>query len=424
MKTTSQFKGYIHITKKQHKELLEKMYYTLKDGTIINPIPGYYYASPDDVTVEEVAQQVVELTEEVNNKYEYLYNCIDANSYDIKNIQKIYANTYNNNTFSGNNTFTGENHFKDIVVEGNIIQQGETYETHAEKVFTKDDYIIMRDGAAAGLANDEYTGFQATKYDGENDVRLVFDNTGTARVGDVGNEQPLATRAETNELGHNAVMVWDAINYRMVSGGFLEEFQKTIDYNLATEAKTVSGAINELRTNVIVCSEQLSDVRDNILLIEEGINEIRTDHNNTKTYQYATTISIDKNNVNTYLEFSSMEALSIEVLRGRAGADVRNKIFDITPLLLQISNGEIGSYKKIIVNGVDTCPVKCVINKPATTVFSNAVEITFQNALGYAKIFPVRTTGSMNLAMTLVLNGDQQCFGEFDINGETSGFYC
>ncbi len=81
-------------------------------------------------------------------------------------------------------------------VSGSIYQQGEAYETHQEQVYTRQDEIITRDGAEAGLGANEYTGIRAKNYDGLHDGRLVFDREGIARVGDVGDEQPLATREE------------------------------------------------------------------------------------------------------------------------------------------------------------------------------------------------------------------------------------
>ena len=115
------------------------------------------------------------------------------------------------NSFSNNQTFNGS-----ITVNGNITQNGSAYETHAEKVFSKNDYITLRDGATGGLASGTYAGFEAKKYDGTNDGRLVFDSNGVARVGDIGDEQALATRAENPIDG--ATMVWDANSLKMVSG--------------------------------------------------------------------------------------------------------------------------------------------------------------------------------------------------------------
>ena len=102
-------------------------------------------------------------------------------------------------------------------VAGDIIQQGAAYETHAEKIYTTNDYIYMREGAVGGLASGSYAGFEIIKYDGTNDGRLVIDNTGTARVGDVGDEQPLLTRAETGSLTNGQSLIWDSANAKAVT---------------------------------------------------------------------------------------------------------------------------------------------------------------------------------------------------------------
>ena len=98
----------------------------------------------------------------------------------------------------------------DLHVNGNIIQQGETYETNVETLKVKDQLLVTRDGATVGMAADEVTGIKATMYDGENDGLLVFGADGVARVGDEGDTQPLATREETP----NGVAVWDDTNKR------------------------------------------------------------------------------------------------------------------------------------------------------------------------------------------------------------------
>ena len=107
----------------------------------------------------------------------------------------------------------------DIIANGDIIQNGSSYETHAEKVYTNDDYIVMRDGAVGALAADDYSGFQVKKYDGMNDGRLVIDRDGTARVGDVGDEQPLATRDESADLTDGHLVKWDAANLKLTDAG-------------------------------------------------------------------------------------------------------------------------------------------------------------------------------------------------------------
>ena len=115
-----------------------------------------------------------------------------------------------------------------LQVNGDIIQQGAAYEIHAEKVYTTNDYIYMRDGALAGLAAGDYAGFQVKLYDGVNDGRLVIDNTGTARVGDVGSEQPLLTREESANLNNGALLKWDAANLKAVDEGTVGSDTKPI----------------------------------------------------------------------------------------------------------------------------------------------------------------------------------------------------
>lgn len=114
---------------------------------------------------------------------------------------------------NGINPFVYTDNSGQLHIDGNIIQLGSSYETHAEQLYTTKDYIILREGATAGLTNGEYAGFMATLYDGINNGHLVFDNTGTARVGDVGNEQPLTTRIETPTNTH--IAIWDSTNYRL-----------------------------------------------------------------------------------------------------------------------------------------------------------------------------------------------------------------
>ena len=104
-----------------------------------------------------------------------------------------------------------------LTVNGDIIQNGAAYETHAEKVYTTNDYIVMRDGAVGGLAVGDYAGFQVEKYDGTNDGRLVIDRDGVARVGDVGDEQPLLTRSESTQLNNGDLLQWNDTDQKAVS---------------------------------------------------------------------------------------------------------------------------------------------------------------------------------------------------------------
>jgi len=112
----------------------------------------------------------------------------------------------------GTNPFVYTDNGGNLHVDGPIIQSGLNYEIHTEQVFSALDLIITRDGAVAGLGAGEYTGIQASLYDGANDGQLVFDNAGVARVGDVGSLQPIATREEAPTNGYFAK--WVSVNTR------------------------------------------------------------------------------------------------------------------------------------------------------------------------------------------------------------------
>ena len=104
----------------------------------------------------------------------------------------------------------------DMIIAGDLTVNGTYYTVHAEHVYTQDDYIILREGATTPLAAGSYAGFQVTKYDGTNDGRLVLDNAGVARVGDVGDEQPLLTRDEAADLTDGDILIWDGTNQKAI----------------------------------------------------------------------------------------------------------------------------------------------------------------------------------------------------------------
>lgn len=104
-----------------------------------------------------------------------------------------------------------------LEVDGDIIQNGAAYETHAEQVFSVNDYIVTRDGQITGLPSGDLSGFHVKKYNGVDDSRLGVDNTGTMRVGDVGSEQPLATRDEVADMTSGALVKWDGVNEKLIA---------------------------------------------------------------------------------------------------------------------------------------------------------------------------------------------------------------
>ena len=161
---------------------------------------------------------------------------VGTNEIIISGIAMYYDNT-DGNLVIDNDLLTIDL-ADDIVIAGDLTVNGTYYTVHAEHVYTEDDYIIMRDGALAGLGSGQYSGFQVKKYDGTNDGRLVIDNTGTARVGDVGDEQPLLTRAETGSLTNGQSLVWDSANSKAIT----QAIPSDISTALAGKQNTLSSS--------------------------------------------------------------------------------------------------------------------------------------------------------------------------------------
>ncbi|MDN5291818.1 MAG: hypothetical protein PWQ06_2057, partial [Anaerophaga sp.] len=59
----------------------------------------------------------------------------------LKSAADDFAKLSQDNVFQGN-----------VTIQGNIIQQGSAYETHAEQVYTTKDFIIQREGAVSAIA--------------------------------------------------------------------------------------------------------------------------------------------------------------------------------------------------------------------------------------------------------------------------------
>lgn len=104
-----------------------------------------------------------------------------------------------------------------LQVDGDIIQNGSAYDTHAEQVFTKNDLIVTRDEAVSALPAGQLSGIRVKKYNGADDLNLGVDMNGVMRVGDLGDEQPLATRDEASAMTSGALVKWDGVNKKMIA---------------------------------------------------------------------------------------------------------------------------------------------------------------------------------------------------------------
>ncbi len=157
-----------------------------------------------------------------------------------------YAKTNTNNNFSTAQTVNG-----DLTVNGNIIQTGKTYKTEVEEVTTKQSNITLREDAVGGMTAEEFAGLIALLYNGISSGRLGFKADGTAYVGDVGDEQPLLTRDEVENLQAGQVLVWDGTNLKAVGSS---EYAKTSQVPV-----NVSQLNND--NNYVKDSELINEVR-------------------------------------------------------------------------------------------------------------------------------------------------------------------
>ncbi|MEI6899974.1 MAG: hypothetical protein WCL00_08850, partial [Bacteroidota bacterium] len=98
--------------------------------------------------------------------------------------------------------------------------------------------------------SDSLNGFKACvkKYDGANDGLLVFDSGGTARVGDIGSEQPLTTRIETPT--NNYIAYWDSgntrIDFKQLTTSDVSGSEVTLTFNSG-----LTRSSNEIRNDLI-----------------------------------------------------------------------------------------------------------------------------------------------------------------------------
>ena len=136
----------------------------------------------------------------------------------------------------------------DLAVD-NIVIKGAGIESILENVVTPQNTITLRDGASVALLDTEYTGIVAEKYDGTNNGMLVFDNAGTAYVGDEGDLQPLATRDLHN---HGSLVMWDANKNTLVEATLGEGFEASTisaDKVILKDGITITNNFGNYRPN-------------------------------------------------------------------------------------------------------------------------------------------------------------------------------
>lgn len=221
----------------------------------------------DRIAADQTLQQNIDTEAEARTAADAtLQTSVDTNAGAITALQTAVAtkaddsrvlHTTGNESKSGNLILTGN-----LTINGNISQGGSQYITHAEQVQSTDDYIYLRYGATGGLTAGTYTGFEFVKYDGTNNGRLVVDNTGTARVGDVGSEQPLLTRAESASMTALALMYWDATKLRALtlaagtSGQVLQSNGSSLPSWRSVDSTPASGSTGLITSGAVYTADQ------------------------------------------------------------------------------------------------------------------------------------------------------------------------
>ena len=233
-------------------------------------------------------------------------------------------------TLGGNTTVQG-----DLTVSGDIYQQGTSYETHAEKLYTKKDMIITRDGAQSPLASGEMTGIKAEHYnlDGDDGV-LAFDSSGTARVGDEGDEQPLLTRDEETNLTNGQLLSWDSTNKKAV--GVTIDSTPTVSSNSPVSSDGVKSYVDNSIADLDVNS--VGGAGKYISEISESDGKISATETTMDTSPDASsTKAVTSAGIKTYVDTSIANALGAgyshnipRVDNGHLGKDITSYVSDGT----------------------------------------------------------------------------------------------
>lgn len=129
-------------------------------------------------------------------------------------------------TSTGNLSITGN-----AEIGGDLNVAGTITTVHSEEVTTEENTIELRHDAQVGLIGNETSGLIVNNYDGNNnDAGILLDSSGTLRIGDIGDTEPVATRAESANLTNDNLLKWDASGNRLVdSGKSLDDIEDDIE---------------------------------------------------------------------------------------------------------------------------------------------------------------------------------------------------
>lgn len=122
-----------------------------------------------------------------------------------------------------------------VHIAGDLTVDGKTTTVHTEEVTTESNTITLRDGATTAIQPGEVSGIEIENYDGNGTtLQVAVDNEGTLRIGtDIGSSEgdnePILTRSESEDLANNHLLKWDAANKKAIdSGETIESLKNTV----------------------------------------------------------------------------------------------------------------------------------------------------------------------------------------------------
>ena len=125
-------------------------------------------------------------------------------------------------------------------IGGDLNVAGTITTVHSEEVTTEENTIELRHDAQVGLIGNETSGLIINNYDGNNnDAGILLDSSGTLRIGDIGDTEPVATRDETANLVNDNLLKWDSTGNRLVDSG------KSLD-DIADDIEAAKNSISEI----------------------------------------------------------------------------------------------------------------------------------------------------------------------------------
>lgn len=207
--------------------------------TIPNPLTGYDYYGPVDITDEQNKNFVIFINKPAStnfNTHTYTLEKTATNqpvySSSITHVGKITEGEWDAGQIVAPKVTTDELTADELTVDndltvtgnasigGNLNVTGTIITVHSEEITTAENTIKLRDGAQTAIQPGEMSGIIIENYDGQgNDSEIALDSNGTLRIGDTNDTEPVATRDEAANFTNGNYISWDAANSRLVDSG-------------------------------------------------------------------------------------------------------------------------------------------------------------------------------------------------------------